>query len=273
MGEVGREERLLEARCMLSFDASVPTPMVFMLRPQSSDSQQILSESFELFPVGAVNDFTDAFGNLCQRLMAPEGAFSVNSTLTARVQHPLVGGAAASDAGFVEIPQVPDPFLVYLLPSRFCEADRFGDMALDIVGDRPLGYAQVAAICDWVSLHISNVPLSSTFPVSAVEVNQRGEGVCRDLAHLAIALCRALCIPARLAVGYLQDLEPMDNHAWLEAFVGGQWYTFDPAAPAVDGARIVVARGRDAADVAIYNQYGPLLLPTRMEVTVRQLSG
>lgn len=272
MGEVSWEERRLEAHCLLSFEVAVPTPMVFMLRPQSSDAQQILSESFELLPAGAVNEFTDAFGNLCQRLMAPEGEFSVNSTLTARVSRPPAVDSIADEVGFIEIPAIPDQFLVYLLPSRFCEADRFGDMALEIVGDHSLGYAQVAAICDWVSAHISNVPLSSTFPVSAVEVNQRGEGVCRDLAHLAIALCRALCIPARLVVGYLQGLEPMDNHAWLEAFVGGQWYTFDPAAPAAEGARIVVARGRDAADVAIYNQYGPLLLPTRMHVSVRQLA-
>ena len=261
----------LEARCRLSFDVAVPTPMIFMLRPQSSDTQQILSESFELSPPVAVNEFTDAFGNLCQRLMAPAGRFDLNSSVTARVAAPRETDAVTPEAGFVEIPNVPEPYLAYLLPSRFCEADRFGDMALEIVEGEPLGYAQVASICDWVAANIRNVPLSSTYPISAAEVNQRGEGVCRDLAQLAIALCRALCIPARLVVGYLQDLDPMDNHAWLEAYLGDRWYTFDPAAPGSLGARIVVARGRDAADVAIYNQYGPLLLPTEMQVSVREL--
>ena len=116
--------------------------------------------------------------------------------------------------------------------------------------------------------HIRNTPLSSTYPVSATEVNERGEGVCRDLAQISIALCRALCIPARLVVGYLHELEPMDIHAWFEAFVGGKWYTFDPSVANTKGARIAIARGRDATDVAIYNQYGPLLLPTNMQVSV-----
>jgi transglutaminase-like putative cysteine protease len=104
-----------------------------------------------------------------------------------------------------------------------------------------------------------------------VEVNQRSEGVCRDLAHVGIALCRALCIPARLVVGYLHELEPMDIHAWFEAYVGGQWYIFDPACPQSPGARIAIAHGRDATDVAIYNQYGPLLLPRDMQVSVEKI--
>jgi transglutaminase-like putative cysteine protease len=94
--------------------------------------------------------------------------------------------------------------------------------------------------------------------------------VCRDLAHIGIALCRALCIPARLVVGYLQNLEPMDIHAWFEVFVGGEWHTFDPISPPGAGARIAIAHGRDATDVAIYNQYGPLLLPREMRVTVEE---
>ncbi|MEP1472975.1 MAG: transglutaminase family protein [Halieaceae bacterium] len=264
-------EQRLEARCTLSFDVSQPTPMVFMLRPQSGDGQQITLESFELTPVTQVTEFTDAFGNLCQRLLAVPGSFTVDSIVQARVNRDRQYPLAPEDAGFIDIPDLPDAVLVYLLPSRYCESDRFSDMAIEIVGGEALGFAQVTAICRWVSANISNIPLSSTYPVSAVEVNQRGEGVCRDLAHLAICLCRALCIPARLAVGYLHGLDPMDNHAWFEAYVGDRWYTFDPAAPASVGARIVVARGRDAADVAIYNQYGPLLLPTHMTVSVEEI--
>ena len=254
----------LRAKCSLSFEAEVATPMVFMLRPQSNVNQQITAETFELYPAVEVHEFGDAFGNLCQRLLAPVGKFEVISSIDATVRKQT---RPTSNAAFVEVPNLPDSTLVYLLPSRFCESDRFGDMAQEIVVGLSPGYEQVEAIRHWVQSHIRNVPLSSTYPVSATEVNSRGEGVCRDLAQLAISLCRALCIPARLAVGYLQGLEPMDNHAWFEAFVGGQWYTFDPASDS-PGGRIVVARGRDAADVAIYNQYGPLLLPTGMEVSV-----
>ena len=260
------QEVRLQARCSLSFEAEIPTPMVFMLRPQSNVNQQIMAEPFELDPVVQVHEFSDTFGNLCQRLLAPAGKFELVSSIDAIVRKQA---RPISNASFVEVQSLPDSTLVYLLPSRFCESDRFGDMAQEIVVGFSSGYEQVEAIRHWVQSHIKNVPLSSTYPVSATEVNSRGEVVCRDLAQLAVSLCRALCIPARLAVGYLQGLEPMDNHAWFEAFVGGQWYTFDPASDS-PGGRIVVARGRDAADVAIYNQYGPLLLPTGMAVSVER---
>ncbi|MFT6286066.1 MAG: transglutaminase-like putative cysteine protease [Alcanivorax sp.] len=256
----------LRAKCSLSFEAEIATPMVFMLRPQNNVNQQITAETFELDPAVPVHEFSDAFGNLCQRLLAPVGRFELVSSIDAIVRQQA---RPTSSAPFVEVPNLPDSTLVYLLPSRFCESDRFGDMAQEIVVGMSSGYEQVEAIRHWVQSHIRNVPLSSTYPVSSTEVNSRGEGVCRDLAQLAISLCRALCIPARLLVGYLQGLEPMDNHAWFEAFVGGRWYTFDPASDST-GGRIVVARGRDAADVAIYNQYGPLLLPTGMEVSVER---
>ena len=171
-------------------------------------------------------------------------------------------------APFVPVSEVPDDALIYLLPSRYCESDRFGDMALELVEGCEPGYAQVAAITQWVRSNVRNEPLSSTYPVSAIEVNTRREGVCRDLAQLAMSLCRAICIPARMVVGYLHELEPMDIHAWFEAYVGGQWWTFDPAVEEQTAPRIAIARGRDATDVAIYNQYGPLLLPSDMRVWV-----
>lgn len=242
--------------------------MVFMLRPRSSPTQWVAAEEYALSPSIPVAEFTDGFGNLCQRLVAPVGDFQVHTAVTVMVtREPIV----SSNAGFVDVSKLPHDTLGFLLPSRYCECDRFGDMATEIVAGHEPGYAQVAAIDDWVRRTISNTPLSSTYPVSAVEINQRGEGVCRDLAHVAIALCRAICIPARLVVGYLLDLEPMDNHAWFEAYIGGRWHTFDPTQPDARGTRIALARGRDAADVALYNQYGPLLLPSDMSVTVSQV--
>jgi transglutaminase-like putative cysteine protease len=242
--------------------------MVFMLRPRSGPTQWVAGEEYRLSPSVQVVEFTDGFGNLCQRLVAPVGDFRINTSADVMVaSQPSVPDFAP----FIEVPELPDRVLGYLLPSRYCESDRFGDMATELVAGREPGYDQVVAITDWVRETIRYTPGSSSFPVSAIEVHGRGEGVCRDLAHMGIALCRALCIPARLVVGYLQNLEPMDIHAWFEAFVGGRWYTFDPISAEVVGARIAIAHGRDATDVAIYNQYGPLLLPREMQVTVEEV--
>ena len=242
--------------------------MVFMLRPRSGPGQWLVREEYELTPAVPVTEVTDTFGNLCQRLVAPVGEFRV-ATSTHALVSPCIQPAEVAD--YVRVQDLPADALPFLLPSRYCESDRFGTMAAEIVAGQPRGYPQVAAICDWVRDNIRNTPLSSTYPVSATEVNQRGEGVCRDLSHMAISLCRGLTIPARLVVGYLQHLEPMDIHAWFEAFVGGQWWTFDPSVVDQEGYRLAIARGRDATDVAIYNQYGPLLLPTQMQISVTEI--
>ncbi len=257
----------LHVTCEFSFDVAVDTPMVFMLRPRSSPTQWVAGEEYRLSPSVQVIEFADGFGNLCQRLVAPVGEFHINTSADVLVANQPTVPAVVP---YIKIPELPDNVLGFLLPSRYCESDRFGQLATEIVGDALPGYEQVTAITDWVCRTIRYTPLSSTFPISAIEVNEKGEGVCRDLAHIAIALCRALCIPARLVVGYLQNLEPMDIHAWFEAFVGDKWYTFDPVGPVSDAGRIAIAHGRDATDVAIYNQYGPLLLPQQMQVTVKE---
>lgn len=242
--------------------------MVFMLRPRSSPGQWIAAETYDLSPSTEIVEYNDAFGNLCQRLIAPVGNFDIRTSVDVMLTDQPAHG---KDLPFVEVPDVPHEALEYLLPSRYCESDRFGTMAAEIVADAQPGYAQVERIAHWVRQNINNEPLSSTYPISAVEVNQKREGVCRDLAHVAISLCRALCIPARLVVGYLHGLQPMDIHAWFEAYVGDRWMTFDPAGPLESDARISIARGRDAADVAIYNQFGPLLLPRDMQVAVERM--
>lgn len=240
--------------------------MVFMLRPRSGPGQWVAAETYELSPAIEVIEFTDAFGNLCQRLVAPVGDFEIRTSVNVMLTE-SDNPAESADASFVDVPSVPHAALAYLLPSRFCESDRFGNMATELVANVTPGYAQVETINTWVRDNVANTPLSSTYPVSAIEVNQSRRGVCRDLAHISIALCRALCIPARFVVGYLHGLEPMDIHAWYQAFVGGRWWTFDPSCSQAS-ARISIAHGRDAADVAIYNQFGPLLLPRSMDVAV-----
>ena len=177
-------------------------------------------------------------------------------------------------APFVEVQALPDAVLDYMLPSRYCESDRFNAMATEITREAMPGYDQVEAIVNWLRGHIRYEPGSSDIPVSAVEVNQRGVGVCRDLSHLGIALCRSLSIPARLVVGYLHGLEPMDMHAWFEAYVGQRWYTFDPipGSNPLDGGYISVGYGRDAADVALYNQFGHPVYPVYQQVSVEKIA-
>jgi transglutaminase-like putative cysteine protease len=257
----------LRVSCALSFDVALPSPMVLMLRPRSGPGQWVSNESYRLTPSLPVEEFTDGFGNLCQRLVAPVGRFEVSTSADVLVSQ--TPGLPAF-APFVEVPYLPDDALGFLLPSRYCESDRMGDLAQSIVGGAAPGMGQVSAITEWVRERVRYVPGSSSYPVSALEAIDRGEGVCRDLAQVSIALCRALCIPARLVVGYLHELEPMDVHAWLEAYVGDRWYQFDPSTRATQ-PRVTIAHGRDATDVALYNQFGPPLLPSAMWVGVEKL--
>jgi transglutaminase-like putative cysteine protease len=171
----------------------------------------------------------------------------------------------------VEVQQLPDETLPFLLPSRFCESDRFLQMASSLVTGLAPGYDQCAAIVDYIRQTIQYVPGAGQQVISACEVNERSQAVCRDMAHLGIALCRALAIPARMVVGYLATLVPMDLHAWFEAYVGGRWYTFDPTQNNLRGGRVAIAYGRDAADVAVYNQFGDPVKLLRMEVRVENL--
>lgn len=258
----------LRTGCSITFDVSIATPFILMLRPRSGINQWVARESYTLKPSVPVIEYTDNFGNLCQRLVAPPGEFTIRTSadiLTAD------GIDVSPGAPFEDIQDLPDGVLTYLLPTRYCESDKFIELGREIVADAAPGYDQVAAIEAWIRKHIRFNPDSGYFQLSAVEVNQQGEGVCRELAHLGIALCRGLCIPARMVVGYLHQLEPMDFHAWFEAYVGGRWYTFDATQPEPIGGRVTVAYGRDAADVAIFNQFGPALYPREMSVHVEIL--
>lgn len=255
----------LRARCDIAFDIAVPTPFIMMLRPRSGAQQWIAREEYRLEPTVPVIEFTDNFGNLCQRLIAAPGAFTISTMAEVMTADHI---DSQPGAPFVEVQNLPEPTLAYLLPSRFCECDRFGDMALDVTRNCILGYDQVKAIEGWLRAQIQYLPGSSTVPISAVEVNQRQSGVCRDLAHLGIALCRALSIPARMVVGYLHGLQPMDLHAWFEAYVGDRWYTFDATQNGSQSGYIAIGYGRDAADVSIYTQFGPAVVPRQQTVRV-----
>jgi transglutaminase-like putative cysteine protease len=258
----------LRIGCNLSFTVDSPTPFILMLRPRSGAQQWVARETYTLAPSVPVLETTDAYGNLCQRLVAPQGEFSIHTSADVMTADAI---DVAPGAPFEEVQKLPDGVLTYLLPSRYCESDRFFDMASSIVAGVAPGYDQVACITGWIRREVRFNPASLHGHMAATDVNLRREGVCRDLAHLGIALCRGLCIPARMVVGYLHGLVPMDLHAWFEAYVGGRWYTFDATQDMPRGGRVAVGYGRDAADVAIFNQFGPALAPHHMGVTVALL--
>ena len=255
----------LRTSCEMAFEISVPTPFILMLRLRSGAQQWVAKEEYRLTPTIPVYEYIDTYGNLCQRLTAPPGAFSISTSAEVKTADQV---DQLPGAPFVDIEYLPDSVLAYLLPSRYCESDRFGQMATEITAGQLLGYDQVKAIESWIASNIRYELGSSDIPVSAVEVNTRQWGVCRDLSHLGIALCRSLSIPARLVVGYLYELEPMDLHAWFEAYVDGRWYTFDATQKELTGGYVVIGHGRDAADVAIYNQFGPPVYPLSQEIKV-----
>ncbi len=258
----------LRTSCVLEFDAPVSTPFLFMLRPRSGEQQWVSREEFVLTPRISADECTDPFGNLCQRMVVPAGPFIIRTTTDVEVASEV---DVAPGAPFVEVQALPHSVLPFLLPSRYCESDRFSQMAASLVTGYLPGYDQCAAIVQYIRNTIPYVPGTGQQIISACEVNERNEAVCRDMAHLGIALCRALSIPTRMVVGYLATLEPMDLHAWFEAYVGDRWYTFDPTQPTLQGGRVAIAYGRDAADVAIYTQFGDPVEIVRMEVSVQQL--
>ncbi len=258
----------LRTGCDMTFAVSIDTPFILMLRPRSGSQQWVAQESYHVEPSVPVIEHVDMYGNLCQRLVAPAGAFHIRTSADILVDDHIDVNFTAQ---FNEVQSLPDQVLSYLLPTRYCESDRLIDLAQNIVTGYSPGYPQVAAIVQWIQQNIRFNPDSLHYQLSAVEVCQQQEGVCRELSHLGIALCRALCIPARMVVGYLHTLQPMDFHAWFEAYVGGRWYVFDPTQAQAIGGRVTLGYGHDAADVAIFNQYGPALFPTEMSVKVERI--
>jgi len=164
--------------------------------------------------------------------------------------------------------QLPDDTLVYLLQSRYCPSDKMEERALEIVQGCAPGYPQAERIQAWIRANIEYRYGVSEESTCALDTLESRAGVCRDFAHVGVALCRSLMLPARVVVGYLHELDPMDMHAWYEVFLGGAWYAFDATQDEPRGGRIVVAHGRDIADVAFLSNYGPLEI-TRMDVRVR----
>jgi transglutaminase-like putative cysteine protease len=231
--------------------------MLLMLRPRSGHSQWVAREEYVFEPGIFASEYTDAYGNLCQRLVAPKGRFRVHTSAVVEAANDI---DVAPGAPFTLVQDLPDDVLHFLLPSRYCQSDMVASQAREIIADLTSGYEQAEAIRAWVRANITYRYGTSDASTSARDTLEERAGVCRDLAHLGIALCRSLDIPARLVVGYLYKLDPMDLHAWFEAFVDGRWYTFDATQDEPRGGRIAIAYGRDAADVALATLFGPVVM-------------
>lgn len=261
------DQMKLRVACHLSFQIDANTALILMLRPYQGNQQWIIHEHYEVNQLVQVLESRDSFGNACQRLVAPVGDFNIIVTADVRIYHQPTN----YEHYFVEIQCLPAAILLFLLPSRYCESDRLTVIAHEIIGDALPGFQQVIKIVQWLQATIRYLPGSSEYPLSAIEIYHQGFGVCRDLAHLGIALCRSISIPARIVVGYLEHLEPMDMHAWFEVYIGHQWQTFDPICTDEQAGRVVVAYGRDAADVSVFHQFGSGALLTNMVVTVNRV--
>jgi len=255
---------ILDAACHISYHSDAPIPAVMMLRPRSGYAQWITREEYTFTPHAPVTEYTDDFGNLCQRVLIPAGNFEVQCSCRAHTADTI---DVDPSAPFVPVNELPESALQFLLPSRYCQSDLLNDLAASIVGNLPPGYQQVAGIQQWLRDNLTYTPGASNAHTSALDTADSRQGVCRDYAHLGIALTRSLNIPARMVVGYLYQLDPMDLHAWFDAYIGHRWYTFDGVQKEARGNRITIGFGRDAADVALTSNYGALQL-TSIKVTV-----
>lgn len=214
-------------------------------------------------PEVPVSTYRDLFGNRCRRLVAPAGTLTIWSDTT--IEDDGKPDRTLPGTGEVPVPALPDACLAYLMGSRYCETDRLSQIAWDMFGTTPPGWGRVQAICDFVHSHIRFDYMQARSTRTAFEAFHERVGVCRDYAHLAVALCRCLNIPARYVNGHLGDIgvpveDPMDFSAWMEVFLEGGWHSFDPRNNRPRIGRIVVARGRDAADVPLINSFGPHVL-------------
>ena len=255
---------LLCATCEIDFSSAVDVPVILMLRPRSGMAQWVCCEEYSIEPRLAVIEHTDMFGNLCQRAVISPGETRLRAACTVDVVSSV---DIDEGAAFVSPSALPEFALPFLLPSRYCPSDQLNPLAMEIVASLAPGYRQVEAIREWLYRTLEYRYGHSTQATTAADTARDHIGVCRDFAHLGIALCRALNIPARMVVGYAEKTRVPDVHAWFEAYLGGRWFTFDGTHERTLGNRIAIAYGRDATDVAFVTHFGPLTL-TRLEVTV-----
>lgn len=241
-----------------------PAALVCLLSVHEDRAADIrVPETTFTAPDVPTSTYRDLFGNRCRRLVAPAGDLTIWGDAT--IEDDGKPDKVLPAAQEVPVPELPDDCLAYLMGSRYCETDRLSQSAWDMFGAVTPGWSRVQAICEFVHDHIRFDYMQARSTRTAFEVFHERVGVCRDFAHLAITLCRCLNIPARYINGHLGDIgvpvvDPMDFSAWIEVFLDDGWHTFDPRNNTPRVGRIVVARGRDAADVPLINSFGPHVL-------------
>ena len=260
----------------IAFESYQNTPITLMLSVHPDRQSDLLSEHRITFsPSVASRDYLDTFGNTCTRLIAPPGLLEVSNLFT-------IADSGKPDeirptARQWEVDELPNDVMVYLLGSRYCDTEKLSQLAWYQFGGTLGGWQRVQAICDYVHQQIEFGYHHARGDRTASEGHTERRGVCRDFAHLAVTLCRCMNTPARYCTGYLGDIgvpkdpAPMDFSAWFEAFLDGRWYSFDARHNHPRIGRIVIARGRDAADVAISTSFGPTRL-ARFEVITEEVT-
>jgi transglutaminase-like putative cysteine protease len=246
----------------LIYDFPQSTPMILVVNIHDSRYRDIVVPDHPVAsPHTAIVGYHDSFGNRCNRLIAPAGQLRIttDAVINDSGQPDVMAWAAGQDT----VQDLPEETLIYLLGSRYCETDLLSETAWQLFSGTPPGYTRVQAICDYVQRHIVFDYGNARATRTAQQAFYERSGVCRDYAHLAITFCRCLNIPARYCTGYLSDIgtplpyPPGDFAAWFEAWIGGRWQLFDPRNNTPRIGRILMARGRDASDVAIATTFGP----------------
>lgn len=246
--------------CEFRYEATWPTPTVIQVQPHQDAAHHILAEVWQVTPGLSLHTYHDIYNNTCQRVTMPVGEVVLRYDALVTVSDEW--DEHVPDAVQMPVEELPDDALLYTLPSRFCLSDVLSDKAWQLFGAVEPGWARVQAICDWVHTNIRFQYGTSNSLTTAADVCAQGVGVCRDFAHLAVTFCRALNIPARYVFGYLPDIgvpppdAPMDFCAWMEVFLAGRWWTFDPRNNVPRVGRVLIGRGRDALDVAMITSYG-----------------
>ena len=268
---------LIKAGFNIAFQCTAPTPMLLQLNVHPSRVDDLRSpDVIKSDPPLAMSSYLDNFGNRVTRVDVPPGVVTFSNQFT--IHDSGKPDEIPPDTGLTPIAALPDDVLAFLVSSRYCDSDKLADFAWATFGGLTSGYRRVKAICDFVHSKIKFSYPDARPTRAASDSMQEGIGVCRDFAHLAVALCRCMNIPARYCTGYLGDIgvpvdvNPGDFSAWLEVFLDGRWYTMDARHNHPRIGRIVMGRGRDAADVPLSTAFGVAPL-VRFEVQTDEIPG
>jgi transglutaminase-like putative cysteine protease len=260
----------------IAFQCFQETPMVLMLSIEPARVRDLLSEhKMRISPDVPSHDYVDMFGNTCTRIVAPAGLIEMRNDF--RIADSGLPDEVAPTAQQLEVADLPNDVLIYLLGSRYCDTEKLSNLAWSLFSGATPGWQRVQAICDYAHDRICFGYQHARADRTAFEGHEERIGVCRDFAHLAVTLCRCMNIPARYCTGYLGDIgvpadpAPMDFSAWFEVYLDGRWFTFDARHNHPRIGRIVMARGRDAADVAISTNFGVVQL-VKFSVTTEEVT-